>query len=55
MAKKATTDVICSCCIDSFPKKTMYIVQRNGYNTWCCEKCIKTFKYESISESPKTK
>jgi ribosomal protein L37AE/L43A len=55
MAKKNSNNVICSDCNDSFVKKSMFTVEKNGYRTWCCDKCIKTFSFELIIESPKTK
>lgn len=65
MAKKTRIE-ICNSCLDDFPYKELYIVNRvmhrtvgessGFYRTTYCEKCIKdTSTYHSIFTEPKSK
>jgi len=64
MAKRQPRTLICSGCIEEFPEKELYIVERfvnkttpdpkNKYYTPYCKKCIKnTGDYYQIHSHPK--
>ena len=65
MAKRQVRITVCSHCLNDFPDKELYTVERlmhrghpekGHYRTPYCEKCIKdTDSYVNISKEPKSK
>jgi hypothetical protein len=64
MAKRIENIAVCSCCIESFPRKEMYIVTRKMhrghpeddgvYTTPYCKTCLsETETYLQVVEEPK--